>query len=159
MLSLYETTRFRQREKKKEWMLEVNKQYQEVIKIVINLVTASLVLPVVFVHNILGVKTGDPNFHLGPLAYWSWVLLGISLLACVLFYVCSTKFTKAVYKNEETTQTFMKVRVENWRDTMGISAALFFLVGLVCLFLFFYSELSGAKVTHVPVTNFDWRGQ
>src|SRR5947209_3821074 len=79
-----------------EGTLEVNKQYQEMMKVVINLVTASLVLPVALLKNILQVdRVRD---HLFPLAYLSWSLLGISLIFCLGFYFCSMKFAKAVYQ-------------------------------------------------------------
>src|SRR5437016_14297202 len=97
-----------------EGLLEVNKQYQEVIKIVINLVTASLVLPVVFLKNILEVQSGSIKGHLWLWAYLSWVLLEISLSSCLAFYFRSTKFAKVVYQGEGK-----KLNVDcmvNWSD-------------------------------------------
>ncbi len=127
-----------------EGKLEVNKQYQETIKIVINLVTASLVLPIVFLKNILGVKEADIKAQLDPMAYVSWVLLGISLLACVGFYVFSTKFTKAVFgmytekeKKLGKQPGAIEHQMENWRDVMALIAAPSAVAGLVCLLIFF----------------------
>ena len=130
----------RELNREEEGMLEVNKQYQEAIKIVINLVTASLVLPVVFVKNILAVDDKNIKGSLCPWAYWSWGFLIMSLLACVGFYYFSTKFTKAVYKSEET--RFWGIKVETWRDSMAAIAAPFFLAGLGFLLYFFLHELS-----------------
>jgi len=123
-----------------EGLLEVNKQYQEVIKIVINLVTASLVLPVVFLKNILEVQSGSIKGHLCPWAYLSWVLLGISLSSCLAFYFWSTKFAKAVYQGEGKKPK--GVRMENWRDVSALVAAPSFVLGLVFLLMFFLLELS-----------------
>jgi len=123
-----------------EGTLEVNKQYQEMIKIVINLVTASLVLPVVFLKNILGVDSGGVKDRLFPLAYLSWVLLGISLSACMAFYFYSTKFAKAVCQGQENQPK--GIQMEKWRDVAALVAAPSFLLGLVFLVIFFLKELS-----------------
>jgi hypothetical protein len=123
--------------------LEVNKQYQEEIKIVINLVTASLVLPIVFLKNILGLKPEDIKGSLNPMAYVAWGFLAMSLLACVGFYYFSTKFTKAVYgmyKGDEQQRKTEEERMENRRDLMGYIAAPSALLGLLFLLIFFGSR-------------------
>jgi hypothetical protein len=127
-----------------EGKLEVNKQYQEAIKIVINLVTASLALPIVFLKNILRVDIKDIKAQLVLWAYASWVLLGISLLACVGFYVFSTKFTKAVYgmyaeeeKKLEKKPGAFEHQMEYWRDLMVYIAAPTAVAGLLALLKFF----------------------
>jgi len=127
-----------------EGKLEVNTQYQETIKIVINLVTASLVLPIVFLKNILGVTAKEIKGQLDWTAYASWALLGMSLLACVGFYVFSTKFTKAVYgmytekekKLGKEPGTF-EHKMEGWRDAMAKIAAPCAVAGLLALLVFF----------------------
>jgi hypothetical protein len=128
----------------KEGKLEVNKQYQEAIKIVINLVTASLILPTVFLTNILGLKAAEIKGQLYPMAYVAWALLGISLLACVGFYVFSTKFTKAVYglytereKARKEAPGTIENRRETWRDVMGMTASASGVAGLLSLLIFF----------------------
>jgi hypothetical protein len=133
-----------------EGKLEVNKQYQEAIKIVINLVTASLVLPIVFLKNILGLDAAAVKGHLCPMAYVSWVLLGISLFASVGFYVFSTKFTKAVYglykdkqrEEKQGEQKFTEEQMENRRDAMALIAAPSAVAGLLSLLVFFVEALS-----------------
>jgi hypothetical protein len=121
-----------------EGAFEVNKQYQEAIKIVINLVTASLVLPVVFLKNIVG---ADPN-RIGSLlsgwAYASWIFLGASLLACVAFYVYSTKYTKALYGLYKDNNENEEKRVENWRDRWARFATMTAVLGLVLLLIFLW---------------------
>ena len=127
-----------------EGKLDVNKQYQEAIKIVINLVAASLVLPIVFLKNILGVPEADIKAHLDCMAYASWVLLGMSLLACVGFYFFSTKVTKAVYgmyaereKKLEKKPGAIEHEMENCRDAMALIAAPSAVAGLLALLIFF----------------------
>src|SRR5712664_2848044 len=110
-------------------LLEVNKQYQEMIKLVVTLVTASLVLPVAFLTNILGVVPNGIKKHLFPWAYLAWVLFGISLGSCLLFYFFSTKFTKAVFKGQ--IKEPVGIRMENWRDAAAYVAAPSFFLGLI----------------------------
>lgn len=119
--------------------LEVNKQYQEVIKIVINLVTASLVLPIVFLKNILGVETTDIKAQLNSRAYWSWSLLVVSLCFCVLFYFFSAKLTKAIYKGVNT--KYLGISIETCRDMAALVAVPTFIGGLICLLIFFWEKL------------------
>jgi hypothetical protein len=118
--------------------LEVNKQYQEVIKIVINLVTASLVLPIVFLKNILGVTT-DIRAHLTRAALWSWSLLVVSLCFCVLFYFFSAKLTKAIYKGVNA--KYLGISIERCRDVAALVAVPTFIGGLICLLIFFWEKL------------------
>jgi hypothetical protein len=122
-----------------EWKITVNTQYQEAIKIVINLVTASLVLPVVFLKNIIAVAPNELKSHLWPFAYAAWVLLGVSLSACLAFYFYSMKFAKAVYKGQENQPD--GVHNEKWRDVAALVAAPAFLLGLGSLVIFFLTEL------------------
>lgn len=119
-------------------MLEVNKQYQEMIKIVMNLVTATLVLPVVFLKN-LGVDPSSMKGHLGFWACLSWSFLGLSLLSCLLFYFWSTKFAKAVYQGQE--KQAKGVQIERYRDASALVAAPSFFLGLLFLVMFFLKEL------------------
>jgi hypothetical protein len=119
-------------------ILEVNKQYQEVIKIVINLVTASLVLPIVFLKNILGVTTGI-KAYLKPWAYWSWSLLVVSLCFCVLFYFFSAKLTKAIYKGVNA--KYFGISIEKCRDVAALVAVPASIGGLICLLIFFWKQL------------------
>jgi tellurite resistance protein TehA-like permease len=128
---------------KEEGKIEVNKQYQEAIKIAINLITASLVLPIVFLKNILGVSESQIKGNLSPLAYVCWFLLGASLLACIMFYYYSTKYTKAVYHlYEDKPSPPTEKQIETSRGIWFAVAAPTAILGLVFLLLFFLKELS-----------------
>ena len=120
-------------------LLEVNKQYQEMIKLVVTLVTASLVLPVAFLTNVLGVVPIGIKEHLRPWAYAAWVFFGISLGSCFFFYFFSTKFAKAVFKGQLKEPE--GVRMENWRDRAAYAAASSFFLGLIFIAKFFLREL------------------
>jgi hypothetical protein len=57
--------------KDKKWKLAANAQYQDAMKIVVNLATASLVLPIVLIKDFLP-KGAVIGAHLNKWASWSW---------------------------------------------------------------------------------------
>ena len=129
---------------REEGLLEVNRQYQEAIKIVITLVTACLGLPIVFLKTILGRENSSGHNYLkdnplAPWAYASWVLLAVSLVACVAFYYFSSKFTKALYGlyGEEGNQKTWEHR----RDVTAWIVALSTLAGLISLSIFLLGQV------------------
>src|SRR6516225_5963611 len=80
------------------WRLAVNGNYQDVMRTFMNLVTASLVLPLFLVRNFLGVPEGQPiTNYLRPSAYLSWGSLFLSLLCGMGFFLASAKYVKLVY--------------------------------------------------------------
>jgi hypothetical protein len=122
---------------KDEWKLKVNAQYQEAIKILANLVTASLVLPILFVKNFIGLKDNQsvaPYLHFQ--AYGSWILLFLSLVCGMAFFWSSAKYVKVVSGGEES---FSEATFEGIRDSSILGMVLNFLMGLVFLFWFFLS--------------------
>ncbi len=128
---------------KDEWKLKANANYQEVMKTLVTLVTASLVLPVFFVKNFIKVPEGEMGLYLRTHceAVWSWVFLSCSLLFGMLFYVASSKFVKAVCGGYATSK---KGRVsdpercwEKVRDISGVLTGVMFIAGLVAALLFF----------------------
>jgi hypothetical protein len=125
-----------------EWKLKTNAVYQEVMKSLMSLVTASLILPVLFIRDFLGV----PSEHairekLSLSAYMSWASLFASLVCGMLFYYFSAKFLKVVCgghekpwwkkslwrKRDRSAEEFF----ERGRDFFGKGAVAFFLLGLL----------------------------
>ena len=85
-----------------KWKLVVNANYQEVMKTLMSLTTASLVLPFLFIRNFLGVPEGKRVAdYLPSLAYWFWGLLLLSLLCDMVFFWASAKFIKVVNGGSE----------------------------------------------------------
>ena len=84
-----------------EWKLKVNANYQEVMKTALNLVTASLFLPILFIRTFLGIDHGPLKDKLLPSAYCSWKCLFAALLFGMLFYWASAKFVKLLCGGEE----------------------------------------------------------
>jgi hypothetical protein len=117
------------------WKIIVNTNYQEVMKTLMSLVTASLLLPFFLIRNFLGVPEGQPIAkYLRSSAYLSWFSLLLSLVCGMVFYYMSAKFAKVVLGGTEPCpETFF----ENARDWFGTGAVIFFLFGLVFLGWFF----------------------
>ena len=85
-----------------KWKLVVNANYQEVIKTLMSLTTASLVLPLLFIRNFLGVPEGKRLAdYLPSSAYWFWGFLFLSLLCDMVFFWSSAKFIKVVSGGRE----------------------------------------------------------
>ena|ERR1017187_1459230 len=129
---------------KDEWKLKANANYQEVMKTLMTLVTASLVLPVWFIRNFVSAPPNESiGKHLNGSAYWSWRLLAVALLCGMLFYLTSAKFVKVVCGG--TGETWPKdwfgfdpeKFFETVRDVSGVGAGLFFLGGLYSAWQFF----------------------
>jgi hypothetical protein len=133
-----------------EWKLEVNTQYQEAMKVAINLATASLVLPIVFLKVFVGAEqftaAGRPAS-----AYCAWILLLGSVLCGMGFYYTTAKFVKAVcggfkekFKDQgkdprdlEAFERMWEKRWENRRDFLAVVVAVCFFGGIVSLLVFF----------------------
>lgn len=141
--------------KEAKWKLAANAQYQEAMKILINLATASLVLPIFFVKNFVSLKPDQTLAgYLGPYAYWAWGLLFLSLLFGMMFYWASAKFVKVIRGGVEEVPcgSFVKIFYggelpssekwfENLRGGFIVGSIACFFVGLVLLLLFFRSLL------------------
>ncbi len=130
---------------KDEWKLKANANYQDVMKTLMPLVTASLVLPIFFMKSFGVVPEGRP---IGPYlrshheAYWSWIFLAASLVCGMVFYGASAKFVKVVCGGEERwPKNWFRAEPEGFfegaRDKFGGLAAVFFLVGLFFAWCFF----------------------
>lgn len=132
----------------KEWMLNTNAQYTEMIKVVMNLATASLVLPIIFVRNFVELPAGHPasqSFH--GLAYYSWITLSLSLLCGLIFYWASAKYVKVVSGGAE--ESFLAKLIwhkkvvrsrkwfETWRDLSAAGTVVGFLLGIAFALGFF----------------------
>lgn len=117
-----------------EWKLKVNDQYQDAIKTLANLVTASLILPILFIRNFVGLKENEPIAGLLHWqAYWSWGLLGLSLLSGISFYIFSVKYAKVVCGGKSLSEDTL----ERWRDRSIWGVLLGFVFGIFFLFSFF----------------------
>ena len=81
-----------------QWKIEVNDRYQKVVATILTLSTASVILPVSFLRDILAIDKGKALIpYLGAPIYWSWAFLGFSILFGILFYYFSAKWVKQAW--------------------------------------------------------------
>lgn len=123
------------------WKLAVNATYQDVMKTFMNLVTASLVLPLFLVRNFLRVPEDQPiTDYLRRSAYLSWVSLFLSLLCCMAFFWASAKYVKVV-SGGGATELWTETAFERFRDWSVSGSVLFFLAGLLFLGWYFAHDI------------------
>jgi hypothetical protein len=86
-------------EPKYPWRLDTNDRYRDVIRAVMGLSTASLLLPVFFAREFLGIdsKTALKTVF-GASVYSSWVLLAVSILGGVFFHYLSAKWVRLAWE-------------------------------------------------------------
>lgn len=86
-----------------EWKIEVNDRYHKVVDVIITLSTASLVLPILFFREFLGIK---PEDALVKYIDWkilsSWVLLLSAIVFGGSFFYFSAKWVKQAYGQKTT---------------------------------------------------------
>jgi hypothetical protein len=126
--------------KEQQWKLATNAEYQKVAAIIMNLTTASLIVPFAFIKNF----GSAPECKLGvkPL-HWSvlvgWILLGLALVSGCLFHVSSAKLVKAVCGGYDKTDIIREKSIEIRRDILIVALVVLFLVGLGFLLYFAYA--------------------
>ena len=80
------------------WRLDTNDRYREVVRTIISLSTASLVVPIFFLRNILSIPN---NKSLLDILDWtvvaSWILLFISVIFGLVFYYASAKWIRLAW--------------------------------------------------------------
>ena len=109
------------------WKLVVNANYQDLIKILMSLTTASLVVPFLLIKNFLAVPGDRPlSEYLPRAAYWFWALMFASLVCDAVFFYASVKFIKVV-SGGPGCEKFL----EPLRDAAIWGASTFFAAGLV----------------------------
>jgi hypothetical protein len=83
---------------KDEWRIETNDRYSRVVSSIISLSTGTLLLPVLFFRNLLGVANEKPILPLlDGRAYAAWVSLGVSILLGLVHSWLSAKWVKLAW--------------------------------------------------------------
>jgi len=124
-------------EPKYPWRLDTNDRYREVVRTVMGLSTASLFLPVFFAREFLGIESRTAlKTVLGASVYWSWVLLGLSILSGIVFHYLSAKWVRLAWEQPVTvlciaaSENFVEKAMEAcfWFTGVAFVAGLFFIV-------------------------------
>ena len=122
------------------WRLDTNERYREVIRTLMGLSTASLLLPVFFAREFLGIKSTTPLKDIfGTGVYWSWALLAFAVFAGVMFHFLSAKWVRLAWSQPASifcigvSDKFVERAMEAcfWATTLA------FLLGLVLIVEFF----------------------
>jgi len=80
------------------WRLDTNDRYKDAMKIIMDLSTASLVLPIFFLRDILRIPTNESLSQvLNYKIYLSWGCLALALLFGFIFYYASAKWVRLAW--------------------------------------------------------------
>ena len=83
------------------WRLDTNNRYKDAIKIVMDLSTASLVIPVFFLRNLLSIPNDQPLIQaLNFRVYCSWACLALAIIFGFLFYCASAKWVRLAWEKK-----------------------------------------------------------
>ena len=86
-----------------ETRIQVNERYQKAITSIISLSTGFLAFTFVFLRDVLQIKDKSKllqNIH--PNLASSWLLLGLTIAFCLLYFYCSARFIKTIAGLEES---------------------------------------------------------
>jgi hypothetical protein len=127
------------------WRLATNERYRDVVKTLMTLSTASLLLPVFFAREFLGVEGKVP---LKDVVGWpvicSWVLLGLAIFSGIAFHFLSAKWVRLAWGQETDFWRFpvTETAIERFLNFFFWSTALTFMSGFafVIAFLFGYGS-------------------
>ena len=136
-----------------QWIIDMNRQYQNVISILISLSIASLILPIFFIRDLLRIPEHEslmPYFNkhtfLGyGFVYWSWDFLALSFLCGVLYCYVSAARIKEAYRTRTPDKELFWCRLrgdktlQRWLSVSFASCVVFFICGLI-FFLYFVGE-------------------
>lgn len=120
-------------DEKQENYVTVMTSYRETIKSIVQLSVASLVLPVTFIRDILGIKSNEPIIeHIHWLLILSWVFLLISLGTGLYYQLVAAK----------------RIEIKIWREEYSIKyyPRLAYKVAVVAFYLGIVAFLSGVSV-------------
>jgi magnesium-transporting ATPase (P-type) len=124
------------------WRLDTNDRYKDAVKIIMDLSTASLVLPVFFLRDILQIpKEQSLSQVLTWKVYMSWICLAVAILLGFIFYYASAKWVRIAWGKEagfflkKTNDKF----VEKVLNVSFVGAVILFLLGLGLILCFVVS--------------------
>ena len=121
-------------EKIREWKSKANAEYQKVIASIISLSTATLILPTLFLKDIVGVGAGSSLLSsLTCSIFVSWALLVISIACCLVYYYASAKWLKQAYGGSVK---WSEKAIERCLDITFWAAGVTFILGLILLLFF-----------------------
>ncbi len=107
--------------------------------------TASLLLPVFFAREFLGIDAHTPLISVfTPSLYWAWVLLGAAVFSGVVFHYLSAKWIRLAW-GQEATVFWRKVTDRSVDRALDIAfwvTVIAFITGLILILVFFSTVAS-----------------
>ncbi|WP_122032941.1 hypothetical protein [Aliivibrio sp. EL58] len=83
---------------KEPWKKDTNERYLDMVKSVVNLSSASLLLPVFFARNFIDIPKETPLISVfGCSIYIAWILLGLSILSGLFYQYLSAKWLRIAW--------------------------------------------------------------
>jgi hypothetical protein len=122
-----------------QWNLDVNDRYQAAVGVVSSLSTASMVLPIFFLKDIVNFVSGGSILDaLNCWAFIGWGLLAISVMSAIVYYYSSAKWVKLSWKKSTDMFGIAVVAsfVERVLDLSFFLMMAGFVSGLVCMLIF-----------------------
>ena len=124
------------------WRLDTNDRYRDAVKIVIDLSTASLLLPVFFLRDFLQIPKEQPlSQSLNYIIYLSWICLVLAIFCGFVFYYFSAKWIKLSW-GHDVGFLGMKMHdrfVERVLDVSFTGAITLFILGVILIAWFVVS--------------------
>lgn len=136
-----------------QWKIDVNDKYQQAVGVVISLSTASMILPILFLKDVVG-ATHSITYFLNTWAYAGWVCLAASVLTAICYYYTSAKWVKLAWRQE--TKMF-RWHVEHDFVEAVLDRTYFVMVGGfiagLALMVIFMARFNEADVRQNPATS------
>jgi hypothetical protein len=121
------------------WRLDTNSRYKDAVKVVVDLSTAVLIVPVFFLRNILAVPQEYPLVQLLNFkVYLSWASLALAILSGFIFFYFSGKWVRMAWGQKAGffKQDLSEKVVEGVLDWSFVLTIAFFASGLGCMMWF-----------------------
>jgi hypothetical protein len=115
------------------WRLDTNDRYRDAVKVVMDLSTASLVVPIFFLRDILRIPKDQALADvLNCKVYGSWISLALAIVLGFVFYYCSAKWVRLAW-GKEAGLFGIKTNegvVETWLEVSFWGTVIAFLLGI-----------------------------
>ena len=131
-----------------QWRIDVNDKYQAAVGVVISLASGSMILPILFLKDVVRAENRSLAHLVNPWTYAGWTCLALSVLCGILYHYCSAKWVKLSW-GKSADMFGVKVNdafVEFCLDVTYFVMMLGFMLGLASMVVFM------ARFTHVDLS-------
>lgn len=131
-----------------QWKIDVNARYQAAVGVVSSLATASLVMPIFFLKDVVSTGAGKSIADsISCLVVIGWLLLGVSIFSAIFYQYSSAKWVKLAWgkKADMFGKTVNSGQVEKALDVSYFLMMLGFVCGVLCILVFMATFILPAK--------------